>query len=523
MATKPLLLRGGWLPSPGGLKQADVLIGSSGHITAVGAGLAVGVAEEILVDGDVVVPGFIDAHAHAEVVLLDEPVHRAATSQGVTTYLLGQDGTSVAPSAGPRQAELDQYFAAVNGRSGEASRACTVADWLDLYERASSVNVGVFVPNGNLRLEALGWEARSASGEELSRMRTRLSEALAQGALGLSSGLDYVPSAHASVQEQIALCEVVAAHGKVYVTHMRGYGRNVAVGMREVVAVARATGVKVHISHFSGTVEQVLPHIDRALNDGIDVTFDTYPYTSSQTLLAMLAVPPHFFEGGPDQFLREAETPRGRERLLVAINDRMASRFEQLVLSHATDSAFALAVGRPLADVAAERGQSPAETTVDLLLSCDLACSVVVRRTTFTDEDVREVRRHRAHMTGSDGIFVGQRPHPRGWATFARIARDQLEGSTGWSWPEFVGHTSGAAAERFGLVGRGTLDVGAIADVIVLGAVRPVADFQRPRTPAEGLQLAVVGGVPVFRAGVYTGARPGRSVAVPSSSPSNDA
>ena len=201
--------------------------------------------------GCLVTPGFLDAHVHGDAILFSERVHLAALHQGVTTFVLGQDGCSFAPGTPETVAYMSDYFAAVNGRL-EDTAPWSVRDFIGAFDGLSSVNVAYLAPHGNIRLNVVGTGSRPATDDELDAMRHQVENALDDGAVGLSSGLDYIPSRYADTDELVALCRPVADVGAIYVTHMRGYGARAAEGLREVAAIARASEVAAHVSHLLG-------------------------------------------------------------------------------------------------------------------------------------------------------------------------------------------------------------------------------------------------------------------------------
>jgi N-acyl-D-amino-acid deacylase len=503
-----MLLRGGRIPAPGGLVEADILV-AGGRIAAIGGDLPG--PDEIPVSGQLVLPGFVDAHVHGEVATIVDGVHLPALHQGVTTYIVGQDGTSIGPGTPATRAALGDYFAGVNGDAGAVDIPGDMAGMLDRYDGASTVNVAFLVGNGNLRHDVLGTEARPALRAELDRMREALDVALGAGAVGLSSGLDYIPSGFATTDELAALCEVVAAHDKVYVTHMRGYGRHVRAGMDEVLEIASRTGVKVHVSHFSGAVGDVLPHVDAALEAGVDLTFDTYPFTAGSSILHMYVLPRERQAGGTDAVLEWLSTPGGA-RAAAALVDARPELGARLRVAGAPG--WEWAEGLTLDAVAERAGGGLGSVVVELLTGTRLRASVVESRDTFDLRDTWLVRQHPAHMTGSDGIFAGGAPHPRGWATFATLVREQLDGRSGWSWPELVDHLSARACRRFGLAGGGVLEVGAIADLVVIDPdrLRPRATYASSRELAVGVTAVLVGGELALAEGRPTGRTPGRGI-----------
>ncbi len=271
--------------------RADVGL-SGGQVAAVGALADAPGVTEIDAAGRYVLPGFIDAHVHADAAVFAEQMQLAALRQGVTTLLLGQDGLSFAP-AGPATLDyVTRYFAPVNGpHPALDGGAVSVAGLLAGYDRRVPLNTGYLLPHGTIRYEVMGPARRAPSDDELSRMRAMVETGLAEGAAGLSTGLEYAPGSYADVAELAALCRPVAAAGLPYVTHMRGYEASAARGMHEVVEIARRSGAAAHVSHYHGPAGPLGVLMDDALRGGADLTFDSYPYVRGSTTLAMVILP----------------------------------------------------------------------------------------------------------------------------------------------------------------------------------------------------------------------------------------
>jgi N-acyl-D-amino-acid deacylase len=277
--------------------------------------------------GLVLSPGFIDMHAHADLALLADPAQLAKVSQGVTTQVIGQDGISYAPVD---DAALALVRRQIHGWNGDLPD--DAFDWRDvagllarLDATALGTNAAFLVPQGNLRLLAVGTADRPATDAELDRMRGLLAESLAAGAIGMSSGLTYTPGMYASTAELEALCVVVAEHGGYWAPHTRGYGRGALDAYAEVIGIGVRTGCPVHLTHATmnfaanrGRAAELLALIDEALAAGADITLDTYPYLPGSTTLAAL-LPGWAHAGGPDATLLLLEDPDARERIRVAL------------------------------------------------------------------------------------------------------------------------------------------------------------------------------------------------------------
>lgn len=512
-----VLIRGGWVVDGSGAPpwRADLAVTGT-RIAAVGALASEPAAQEIDAGGRYLMPGFIDTHVHADAVADTADVQLAALRQGVTTLLLGQDGVSFAPASAAASATISRYFGPVNGPCpADLAGGCTVERLLAHYDRAGALNVGYLAPAGTIRAEVMGFSPAPADDGQLAAMRRLTEEALADGALGLSTGLDYEPGRYADAAEIAALCAPVAEAGAVYVTHMRGYEENAWRGMAEVAQIVRASGVAAHVSHYHGPAGMLAGLIDDGRDAGLDITFDSYPYVRGSSILAMVALPPELREGHPEQITARLADPEVRARLARDWFPATADVLERITLSYIGAAQWAWAEGMRLTDAARQAGLAAGELACELIASSDTGAGCVFAHPpTNTDADVRALLRHDAHMAGSDGILIGGVPHPRAWGTFARLLGRHTRELGDWSWGQAAVHLAGHPARRFGLAGRGLLRGGNAADVVVLdpAAVTDVADYADPRRPAEGVQHVLVNGELALRDGELTGARSGRAL-----------
>ena len=261
-----LIIKGGWVidGSGGPPFRADVALLES-MIAEVGRLDGAEAPRVLDAAGRYVVPGFIDAHVHGDLMLLADPIHLPALRQGVTTYIIGQDGSAFAPASPETLAYMRRYTAGFNGNPpGLSYDWRTVDEYLSRFDRSTAINVAYLIPNGNVRMEVMGLDPRPATDDELAAMQRLVREGMDAGAVGLSTGLDYIPSLYADAREIAALCEAIAPENGVYVTHMRGYDADAPVGMREVCEIARTAGVAAHVSHYNGPAEVLLPLVDQA-------------------------------------------------------------------------------------------------------------------------------------------------------------------------------------------------------------------------------------------------------------------
>ena len=500
-------------------RRADVLV-AGGRIAAVGTGLARADAHVIDCTDRLILPGFVDCHAHADAAVFDPEIQKALLRQGITTTIAGQDGISFAPGDG-RYAT--GYFAGLNGAHPHY-RGGGVAALLSGYDGGVAVNVAYLVPLGTVRHAVLGWSERAPRPVEIATMRGLVDEGLADGAVGVSTGLDYPPGMFASTAEITALARPIAERGGVYVTHMRGgYETEIGVGVGEVVAILRdAGGIPGHISHYHGPAELAIDALEAARRDGADLTFDSYPYRAGCTLLSMPVLPSELLNLSTEQVLAALGDPQVRERLVRHIQDEVGGEAflgrdwpHRMRLAGVPSKELAWASGRTVADAARQAGTGHAEFAVQVLERTGLAVTVVIPLPPGRSvDDLGRLIRHPAQLVGSDGIFFGDHPHPRGWGTTGRLLRRHVIERGDLDWGRAAWHLAGHPASRFALGDRGFVSRGAVADLVVIdpATVRDTATYGHSRSPAKGIDDVLVAGVPVLRGGELTGATPGGGV-----------
>ena len=511
------VLHGGWVVDGTGGPPWRSDLGIKGERIAVIGPLADTAAlTRVDVGGRYLMPGFIDSHVHADASAATDQVQLAALRQGVTTLLIGQDGLSFAPASADTISQLNRYFGPVNGACpAELADGCSVADLLRFYDRAGALNVGYLAPAGTIRAEVMGYRPGRAQADEVRAMRVLVEQALADGALGLSTGLEYVPGRFADAAELSELCAPVAAAGAVYVTHMRGYEADAWRGLAEVGAIGRLSGVAVHVSHLHGPANMITRLVARARTEGLDLTFDSYPYLRGSSILAMVALPPEVQSAGPDDTAARLTDPTVRRRLLRDWFPQVEDVLDRITLSYVGADRYDWAEGLSLRAAAERADTSAGELVCELVTASDTGAGCVFAQPpTNTEIDVRTLLRHEAQMVGSDAILLGRRPHPRGWGTFARVLGRHTRELGDLTWGQAALHLAGHPARRFGLTGRGLLRPGGFADVCVVdpASVTDLADYTHPRVPATGISDVLVNGQFVLRDAHLTGAKPGRGL-----------
>ena len=473
--------------------------------------------------GLVVSPGFIDIHTHSDYSLLADGTAQSKVRQGVTTEILGESD-----SAGPIQ--------------GKATRTAPYGlrvDWSTLGEYFKrlesggvSLNVGSFVGATQVRRCVLGEESREPTRAEMDEMKRLVTEAMQDGALGLSVALLVPPNTYHTTAQLIELASVVKPFGGIYMTHIRTEGEGIETAIGEALEVAEKAQVPVEILHLKiadrrlwGRMKDVCDLIERARSRGIRASADQYPYVAGQNNLVAL-VPPWAMEGGRDRMLARLKNPAERRRIekdLYAgipgwFNHYLAmSGWEGCLVASVRTEANKAYEGKSIAEIAQLSGKKPADAVFDLLI--DEQGSVPAVYFLMSEEDVRYAMQRPWVSIGSDGSAVrpdgllgGGKPHPRWYGTFPRVLGKYVREEHVLTLPEAIRKMTSLNAEKLGIEDRGLLRAGKKADITVFDPER-VADratFQDPHQYPVGVEYVIVNGVPVIEKEQHLGTRPGR-------------
>ena len=474
-------------------QRADVGI-RGGRIATVGDLSTATARERLDVTGLVVAPGFIDPHTHARERLIAIPTADNLIRQGITTIVDGNDGSSPLP-LGP---------------------------FLDSIATARPApNVALFAGHGTIRRSVMGTENREATPEELARMDSLMRDAMADGALGLSSGLFYVPGSYAPTSELVLLARTAHAAGGVYTSHMRNEDDSVVASVVETIRIARESGIPAHISHHKvggrrnyGRSERTLALMDEARAAGLDVTYDQYPYTASHTSISSIV--PAWARANdslPARLAQPAVRAQVRREMQAFVEMRFANDPSKLQLSRCGfDSTLA---GRTLAEVlGARHTPSSADAITDLILELVArgGCGAIFH--SFDEGDIERLLRAPQGMIGSDGALTEygkDAPHPRAYGTYPRVLARYVRERGVITLEEAIRRMTSAPADRLGFADRGRVVPGAVADLVVLDpvTVEDRATFESPHQYPVGIPHVLVAGVAVVRDGVVTGERPG--------------
>ena len=493
-----LLVRGGMVVDGSGSPafRADVAV-QGDRIVEVGRDLPAENARIVLdARGLIVAPGFVDNHAHVQTSIVDHPLAENFLRQGITSIVASLH-------SGEQPWPLEQYASALE----------------------VAPNVGFFAGHSWTRQRVLGREDRAPTPDELDQMRALVEASMRQGALGLSTGLVYVPANYAETEEVIELAKVAARYGGIYVTHMRDEATGLLDSVRETIRIAAEAGIPAPINHHKvvgatqwGWSEQSLALIDSANAAGLDIVHDLYPYTASSTGSSVL-FPQWALAGSQDDFRARTEDPPTRARM----EEEMARIFREergggdlSRIQFRTVRSAPEFDGLTLADYAESKGLEPSiEAGVQLVIELQLQGGFSAIYHAMDEADVIRIMQHPLAMIETDGdnVSFGQGfPHPRSYGAFARVLGRYVRELGVISLEEAVKKMTSMPARQIGQAERGLVRSGMFADLTIFDAetIEDLATFTDPHRYSVGVHHVVINGVPVMVEGALTGEKPGR-------------
>tara|TARA_B110000503_G_scaffold38825_1_gene63830 strand:- start:171 stop:1790 length:1620 start_codon:yes stop_codon:yes gene_type:complete len=446
----------------------------------------------------IVAPGFIDSHTHAIRGIFDVPTAESSLLQGVTTLTDGNDGTSPYP--------INDHYAEI-----EALKIST--------------NWAVFVGQGTVRQEVMGLEDRNPTGEELDQMKSMIADAMEDGALGISTGLFYVPGSFSSTQEIIELSKVAGGYGGIYISHMREEAADILKSINETINIGIEAGIPVQITHHKiigkanwGLAKNTLKLVDEAINRGVNVSIDQYPYTASQTSIRAL-IPQWAQAGGRKELLKRIDDPKSRKLLIDGIIERIlfdrgGGHPKNVFISKSSwDTSME---GKNLADLCNERGLEPTPYNAAIVVFDIIkggGASAVYHA--INSDDVDLIMQHPMTSIASDGpltVYNVGSPHPRTYGTFARVLGTYVRERNIISLEEAIRKMTSLPAKILSIDRRGLIKEGYYADITIFdkNVIADKSTFEDPHQYSVGVNSVIVNGIIVVENGMHNGNRPGK-------------
>lgn len=495
-----------------------------GKITKIGDLSNESAKTEINAEGMAVSPGFIDTHVHSDLLCTKPEIHKIKLLQGVTTELFGQDGISVAPVSEETKPLWQKQLKGLNGDIGDWPWN-SIEEYLKFLDNSSIAgNVTYLVPHGAVRTLVMGFDGRESTKEEMVKMRELVEEGMRQGAIGFSTGLVYPPNVFSNKEELIEICKGAAKYDGCFVVHIRNESNRSLEALGEVIDVARQSGVRLHVSHFkvAGKINRdkfvkALEKMDQGRQEGIEITFDQYPYTAGSTVFHAI-LPPWMHSGGTAKMLERLKDPAIREKVKQDLQHN--GDFENWVLNCGWENVTITAVstennshieGKNMVEIAELRGVDAADATMDLLIEENAGITMVIHW--GDEEDVIYGMKHPLQIVGSDGIFGGK-PHPRLYGTYPRVLGRYVREKKGLTLEQAIRKMTGAPAQLLRLKDRGLLREGYAADVVVFdpNTVIDKSTYENPLQEPEGILHVIVNGEITVSDGRFVGTTAGQVI-----------
>jgi N-acyl-D-amino-acid deacylase len=476
---------------------ADVAV-TGDKISAVGR-LAGAQAHQIIdCKNRVIAPGFIDVHNHSDGWMLLHPHQTWKTHQGFTTEVLMADGISYAPVEEHNWRPWLHYLRSLNGLALSDYRGWrSLADYMALLDGHNVQNSATHVPYANVRTMACGFGRIAPPNDmQMREIKARIRRGMEEGAVGLSTGLDYIDQCHATTEEIATACTAIQPYDGLYVTHIR-YKIGLLPALREAVEIGRRAGVKVHISHLKGSteqeVQQVLEFIDKEARKQVDFSFESYPYQRGSTMVNFL-LPYEVWQDGPLGVINRLDRPDVRAHFREALAV-FGTPLSQIHIAWTAAPRCEHLHGMCLDEFVRQSNKPVEDALIDLLIDSNLATLLVAGPS--LDHLVEPLIKHDLSMLGSDGIYFSSgRVHPRVYGSAGRWLGPLVRDRKIFSLEEAVHKLSGRSAARFGLPNRGIIREGAFADLVVFdpATITDNATYEQPTKRCTGIDHVVVNG-----------------------------
>lgn len=504
---------------------ADIGI-KNGRIVLIGNSTEVQAKQIIDVKGLKVTPGFIDIHSHTDADLIINPKAESKIHQGVTTEITGQDGFSWGPLGGPeieltRKTFFEQY--------GEELKWIRIGDFLDDFsKRKFSVNIATMIGLGTIREFVIGLDDRKATSDEIYKMQLEVIRAIEEGAIGISTGLEYTPGSFSSTEELIELCKIAPEKFRIYASHIRNEDNFVIEAIDEAIEIALKSNSRLQISHLKvsgksnwNKVEQVIEKIDKAINSGLDLHADRYTYVAYHTNLSSL-FPLWARDGGTEKFLERLKDKNLEKKIREYVELKVSNLdgdWNGVLISSVGKDEFKHYQGKTIQQLSNDFGMDGYDTSVKVIL--DNENQVMMMGFGMEEKSTEKILAHPNVMISSDAGSHAPYPpmnreiaHPRAYGTFPRAIAKYVRERKICSLEEMIKKMTSMPADKLGIKFRGKIKKGYFADIVIFDfdKIQDKATFTEPHQYPDGIPYVIVNGEMVIANSAHTGAMPGKVI-----------
>lgn len=465
-------------------------------------------------EGLIVSPGFIDVHSHNDLVpFMDEDIQKLKLRQGVTTELVGQCGLGVVPCIEEETKLWKNYIKGVVGCPNIKFDFKDINDYLEKIKKAGMKNnYSVLISHGAIRTNIMGFKALEASKDEIKSMCELVDKAMKQGAMGMSLGLQYMPGIYSNGQELIEVCKVVKKYNGIAMIHVRNHDRNIINAITEVINVAKASGVKIHISHMRSydskelgcNADNLINLVDEAIENGINITYDEHLYLSGSTLMTQL-LPPWLTEKGNEEMLEMLKDGEVIEKVKKEIEDLSTNYvgwdnysaiagWDGILITSLNKEVNLKYIGKTVGELARKTGIHPVNFIANLLISEETGVGIVTLNI-FSEEDTIKLIKHSLQMVGSDSIPAGD-PHPRLYGNYPLFIGKYVRDKKVLTIEEGIYKSTLLPAKTLGLKDIGEIKEGKNADIIIFdfNEIEGYEDYNNKSKSPKGIKYVIVNG-----------------------------
>lgn len=503
--------------------KADLAV-TDGIITKIDENVFEDALKVIDAKGLIVSPGFIDVHSHNDLVpFMDEKIQNLKLYQGVTTELVGQCGLGVVPCIEDESKIWKNYIKGVVGCPNVKFNFKNIEDYKNqIQQQGLKNNFAVLISHGAVRTRVMGFEAREATENEINKMCDIVNDAMKQGAKGMSLGLQYMPGIFSKKDELVALCSVVKKYDGVVMVHVRNHDRNIINAINEVIDVALASDVRLHISHMKSyaskelgcPADKLISLVENAADKGVHITFDEHLYLSGSTLMTQL-LPPWLTDKGTDVLLQKLKDKDVLERVKKELADLSSNYagwdnysaiagWDGILITSLNKKQNLKYIGRTVGDVAKENGVHPVDFMAQLLIKEETGVGIVTLNI-FPEKETIQFIQHPLQMVGSDSIPAGE-PHPRLYGNYPLFIGKYVREKKALNLEEAIYKCTLLPARTLGLRNTGELAVGKSADITIFDfdEITGYEDYKNKTKSPKGIKFVLINGKLAMENGIVS-------------------
>jgi N-acyl-D-amino-acid deacylase len=517
-----LLIKNGLIVDGTGCKGYCADLGvKDGRIVQINKNINCEANEFIDADGLVVTPGFIDVHSHNDLVpFMEDRLKGLKLMQGVTTELVGQCGLGIVPCMESKNMLWKNYVRGVVGDTDEKWEFHDMHDYMKKISlRGLKNNYAALISHGAIKASVMGFDNSIPNGDQIRRMCEIAEDSMESGAFGMSVGLQYMPAIFSKKDELTAVCRVINKHNGILMVHLRNHDSSIINALDEILDIALASGVKLHISHMRSynskdlgcSAEKLINYMEKALKRGVSITFDEHLYLSGSTLMTQL-FPPFVSDSGSNSMLDNLNNKRMLNRIKEELTDRSiryagwdnysaVTGWDGILITSLKMEENKKYIGRSVGDISRELNMHPVDFAADLIVSEKGGVGIVTMNV-FSEDDTDKLIRHPLQMVGSDSIPAGV-PHPRLYGNFPLFFGKYVRQKKVLSLEEGVYKSTLLPAKTLGMKNAGELSVGKTADITIFNFDKVIGyeDYFNPAKAPEGIKYVIING----RLAVYDG------------------